>query len=94
MTTERRCAKGAWSFQTGRIGRARMHASVMMFGIAFPMNDALALMQCPGTAMFHAFRTGVHWKMLTRLIAIAQLIVIKERSHAAVRKLLVSKMLL
>lgn len=66
--------------------------SVKMLGKAFPMNEALRLMQVPGIAgPNQAFSIGLHWKMLTQLMAMTQPIVTNPKMYAPIRKFLVGK---
>lgn len=55
------------------------------------MKEALMSMQVPGTLMSQARAIGVHWKMLTRMIAMPQAIDIPPRIMEAIRISLVGK---
>jgi hypothetical protein len=68
-----------------------MRISVIMLGTAFPINEALRSMQVPGILLSHARAIGVHWKMLTRIMAIAQAIETPPKTEEAIRISLVGK---
>jgi hypothetical protein len=69
-----------------------MRISVTMLGTAFPMNEALRLIQVPGMRVSQARAIGVHWKMLTRTIAMPQAMGTLPRTMEAIRISLVGKM--
>ena len=67
--------------------------SVKILGTALPMNEALRLMHVPATAGTNqAFSIGLHWKMLTQLMAMTQPIVTDPKMYAPIRKSLVGNM--
>ena len=90
--TDSRCVILACSPHTTRTGRDRMRISVIMLGTAFPMNEALRLIQVPGIRVSQARAMGVHWKTLTRIIAIPHAIDTPPRIMEAMRISLVGKM--
>lgn len=69
-----------------------MRMSVTILGTAFPMNEALRLIQVPGMRVSQARAIGVHWKMHTRIIAMPHARDIPPRIMEAMRISLVGKM--
>jgi hypothetical protein len=73
-------------------GIHKIAMSVKMLGTALPINEALRLMQVPSIAEPNqAFLIGLHWKMLTQLIAMTQPIVTNPKMYAPIRKFFVGK---
>lgn len=67
--------------------------SVEMLGTALPINEALSSMQVPLIVEpNHAFLIGLHWKMVTQLMAMTQPIVTNPKMYAPVGKFFVGKM--
>jgi hypothetical protein len=66
--------------------------SMRILDTAFAMNEALRLIQVPGIRLSQARAIGVHWKMLTKMIAVAQASDIPPRIIEAMRISFVGKM--
>lgn len=90
--TDNRCVILACSPHTTRTGRDRMRISVIMLGTAFPINEALRLIQVPGIRVSQARAIGAHWKTLTKIIAMPHAIDIPPKMMEEMRISLVGKM--
>ncbi|KKA18362.1 hypothetical protein T310_7688, partial [Rasamsonia emersonii CBS 393.64] len=90
--TDSRWVTLACKRQTTRTGRDRMAISVRMLGMAFPMKEPFRLMQVPGMVGFHVFSMGVHWKTLTKMMAMTHDTTMEPRMYAAMRNSRVGKM--